>query len=75
MEINMHGEILGFELVCEEVWMIMLVWLPAFLLAITCVSHVQMSNVSPFQTFTLQYLFNDINFFSRKWVLAPAIAP
>jgi hypothetical protein len=23
MEINMHGETLGFELVCEEVWMIM----------------------------------------------------
>jgi len=23
MEINMHGEILCFELVCEEVWIIM----------------------------------------------------
>jgi hypothetical protein len=49
------------------------VWLLAFLLAITCVADVQMGHASPFWTFTLQYLFNDINNASMWGVLTLAI--
>jgi hypothetical protein len=34
-----------------------------------------MGDASPFLTFTFQLLFNNINNFSNKWVLALAIAP
>ncbi len=47
---------------------------PDLLLAISCVSDVQMGHASPFQTSTFQYLFNDINNSLVHWVLTPAIA-
>ncbi len=50
------------------------IWLLAFLLAITYVTDVQMGHVSPFWTFTLQYLSNDINNSLRWGVLTFAIA-
>jgi hypothetical protein len=46
----------------------------ALLLAITCVSDVQMGDASPFWTSTFQGIFNDIKNFSSHSVLTPAIA-
>jgi hypothetical protein len=43
------------------------------LLAITCVSDVQMGHVSPFQTFTVQYFFNEITNFLIHWILTRTI--
>jgi hypothetical protein len=45
------------------------IWLLAFLLAITCVSDVEMGHASPFQTSMFQYIFNDIKNSSIQWVL------
>jgi hypothetical protein len=50
------------------------VWLPTFFGAITCVSDVQMSNVSPFWTCTFQELSNDIMNTTSHWVLTLEIA-
>jgi hypothetical protein len=47
---------------------------PTLLLAITCVSSVQMGHASPFQISTFQELSNDIKNPSIQWVLVPAIA-
>ncbi len=52
----------------------MLIWLPTFLLIITCVLDVQMGHVKPFYTSTFQYFFNDIKNSSNRWVLTFAIA-
>jgi len=49
----------------------LVVWLLTFLLAITYVSNVWMSNASPFQTSTFQELFNDIKNVTRHLVLTP----
>ncbi len=52
----------------------MLIWFQAFLLAITCVSNVQMSNVSPFYISMFKELFNDIRNTSRHLVFTHVIA-
>jgi hypothetical protein len=52
----------------------MLIWLSALLLAITCVSSVQICHTSPFQTSMFQDLSNDINNFLIQWVLTLASA-
>jgi hypothetical protein len=49
------------------------IWFLAFLLAITCVSNVQMGHPSSFQTFKFQELSNAIRNSSIKWVLTLAI--
>jgi hypothetical protein len=50
------------------------IWLLAFLLAITCVSSVQMGHARSFQTSKFQELFNDIRNVSIQWVLTLEIA-
>jgi len=45
-----------------------------FLLVITCVSDVQMSNASPFYTSTFKKISNDIKNATSHWVLTPWIA-
>jgi hypothetical protein len=49
------------------------VWLPTFLLAITCAIDVQMVHARPFSTSTLQHLSNDVKNTPMSGVLAPAI--
>ncbi len=50
------------------------IWLTILLLAITCVSDVQMGHASPFEIFTFQKLSNDVRNSSIQWVLTPTIA-
>jgi hypothetical protein len=64
------GSILDFLWSGVNLW----IWLLTFLLTITYVSDVQMGHASPFQTSSFQYLSNDINNSSRKWVLTLAVA-
>ncbi len=47
------------------------IWLPTFLLVITCVLSTQMSHESPFQTSALQELSNGIMNISIQWVFYP----
>jgi len=52
----------------------LVVWLPALLLAITCVLDLWMSNASPFKTSMFQELSNDIKNVTSNSVLTPQIA-
>jgi hypothetical protein len=61
----------------DDSWLSMVgsqIWLPAFLLATTYVSNVQMDHAIPLQTPTFQELSNDIRNASIQWVLTPTIA-
>ncbi len=52
----------------------LLIWLLAFLLAITYIRSVQMGHTNPFWTFKFQEISNDIRNSSIQWVLTLAIS-
>jgi hypothetical protein len=68
-----HKEI---ELIPNFLWSVVKlpIWLSTLLLAITCVSDIQMGHASPLWTSPFQELSNDIRNSSIQWVLTYAIA-